>query len=259
MARFKLTIEYDGSNFKGWQLQKNIRTVHGDLLEIFTKVLQTSTFELYGAGRTDTGVHALGQVAHLDVNTNLQPDKLMLRLNEQIPTDINIINIEPMHPKFHARFDAVARSYVYQISRRRTAFGKPYVWWVKENIDINLMKQCGDLLTGFKDFHSFGDKHADDKSTMVDVIKVEALEKDNSIVIRIIGSHFLWHQVRRMIGVMVQVGKNKMTLEQVHSFFEAFTEEPSRLTAPPTGLYLEKVYYKNEKFAAEPLRLLNIY
>ena len=155
MARFKVSIEYDGTRYSGWQIQKNARTVAGELTSAIGKVLDSADFELYGAGRTDAGVHALRQVAHLEAKTMLAPEILRWKINDELPADVNILEIEKASPKFHARHDAVARSYLYQISRRRTAFGKKMVWWIKDQLEINKMQAAADLFVGMKDFQSF--------------------------------------------------------------------------------------------------------
>src|SRR5438105_11308818 len=142
MPRFKLTIEYAGTRYSGWQIQKNARTVQGELDAAVRTVTGRKDFELYGSGRTDAGVHARGQVAHLDVSTALPPDALRRRTNDELPADINILAAEIVPHRFHARHDAVARRYVYQLARRRTAFAKAYVWWIKEPIDLDPMRQA---------------------------------------------------------------------------------------------------------------------
>src|SRR6187431_2994410 len=125
MARFKLTIEYAGTRYSGWQIQKNARTVAGEIERAIYLGTRRREFELYGAGRTDAGVHALAQVAHLELYTDLAPDVLRRRINDELPADIHIRSVDKAPHKFHARHDAVERAYLYQISRRRTAFGKP--------------------------------------------------------------------------------------------------------------------------------------
>ena len=141
MPRFKLTIEYAGTRYSGWQIQKNARTVQGEIDRAVRTVTGRKDFELYGSGRTDAGVHALGQVAHLDVSTSLPPETLRQRLNDELPADINILDGAHVPHRFHARHDAVARAYLYQIARRRTAFAKAYVWWVREPLDVGLMRE----------------------------------------------------------------------------------------------------------------------
>src|SRR5438093_9900226 len=153
--RFKLTIEYAGTRYSGWQIQKNARTVQGEIDRAVRTVTARKDFELYGSGRTDAGVHALAQVAHLDVSTNLSPDSLPGRLNDELPADINILGAEVVPHRFHARHDAVARRYLYQVARRRTAFAKAFVWWVKEPLDAERMREAARSFVGMRDFRSF--------------------------------------------------------------------------------------------------------
>ena len=157
MPRFKLTIEYAGTRYSGWQIQKNARTVQGEIDRAAREVTGRRDFELYGSGRTDAGVHALAQVAHLDVSTNLPADSLRRRLNDELPADINVLAAAVVPHRFHARHDAVARRYLYQIATRRTAFAKPFVWWVKEPIDAPRMRDAAGMLVGMRDFRSFAE------------------------------------------------------------------------------------------------------
>src|SRR5580765_4218069 len=142
MPRFKLTIEYAGTRYSGWQIQKNARTIQGEIDRAVREVTGRRDFELYGSGRTDAGVHALAQVAHLDVVTTLPAETLRRRLNDELPADINILAAIEVPHRFHARHDAVSRRYVYQIARRRTAFAKAYVWWVKDDLDPQRMRDA---------------------------------------------------------------------------------------------------------------------
>src|SRR3954453_12152194 len=163
MPRFKLTIEYAGTRYSGWQIQKNAKTVAGEIDTAARTVTGRKDFELYGSGRTDAGVHAIAQVAHLDVSTSLPPDTLRRRLNEELPSDINILSAVTVPHRFHARHDAVARRYLYQIARRRTAFAKNYVWWVKERIDAETMRVATQAFVGMRDFRSFAASDARDE------------------------------------------------------------------------------------------------
>src|SRR5438128_8823400 len=148
MPRFKLTIEYAGTRYSGWQIQKNARTVQGEIDRAVRTVTARKDFELYGSGRTDAGVHAVAQVAHLDVSTNLPPITLRSRLNDELPFDINILDATVVAHRFHARHDAVARRYLYQIARRRTALAKAYVWWVKEPLAVEPMRDAARAFVG---------------------------------------------------------------------------------------------------------------
>jgi len=246
MARFKVSIEYDGTRYSGWQIQKNARTVAGELSSAIGKVLDSTEFELYGAGRTDAGVHALCQVAHLEAKTMLAPEILRRKINDELPADVNILEIEKASPKFHARHDAIARSYLYQISRRRTAFGKKMVWWIKDQLDVNKMKATADLYVGMKDFQSFTADDPEEKSTKVHIEKIEIREHGDLILIRFLGSHFLWKMIRQIVGVIAEVGRGKLTVEQARSFLVRRSDQPATLTTPPSGLFLERIYYPQD-------------
>ena len=171
------------------------------------KIFGDKKFEFYGAGRTDSGVHAIGQVAHLDVKTDMTLQKLVFALNDNLPSDVNVLDAIIAEPNFHARYDATARSYVYVISHVRTAFCKGNVWWVRDNLDQNKMAMAAKLLTGFKDYKSFTDKNAETESTKVDVMWIDVIPSDNVTCIHVVGSHFLWKMVRRLVGVIVEAGR----------------------------------------------------
>jgi tRNA pseudouridine38-40 synthase len=253
MARFKMSIEYAGTRYSGWQIQKNARTVQGELTRVVADVTGQRQFEIYGSGRTDAGVHALEQIAHLDIITGLPAETLRRRLNDALPTDIHILGIELAQRRFHARHDAIARSYLYQISRRRTAFAKNFVWWVREELDLSKMRSAADRFAGMKDFRSFTDDSADEKSTIVAIDRIEIAEDGDLVLVRVEGSHFLWKMVRRMVGVMVSAGRGETTVEQAERFLGEDSETPAKLTAPASGLFLERVYYRGDRHRP-PLR-----
>jgi len=247
MSRYKLYVEYLGTKYSGWQIQQNARTVQGEISAAVGKATGESKFELYGSGRTDHGVHALRQVAHLDLKASLPAGQLRYRLNDALPSDIHVLAIEPALPRFHARHHAVARSYLYQISRRRTAFGKRLVWWIKDDLDFERMKQAGALFMGMRNFESFAANDPEEKSTKVLIERIQMREAGDLILIRIEGSHFLWGMVRRMVGVIAEVGRGKLSIEELSGFFGARSDEPARLAAPPSGLFLERVYYPGDQ------------
>lgn len=247
MARFKLVLEYAGTRYGGWQIQKNARTVQGELRRAVSEVTKKSDFEVYGSGRTDAGVHALGQVAHLDVETRIPPEALRLAVNDLLPADIHVLSLERAAPRFHARHDAVARSYLYQICRRRTAFGKPYVWWIKDGLSAPRMRAAARLFHGMHDFRSFTDQKTEEGSTRVLLQEVTVVESGALVVIRIVGSHFLWKMVRRIVGVLAEVGRGEMEEAEVRSFLTRKSRAPAALTAPPSGLFLERVLYEADE------------
>ncbi len=251
MPRYKLYIEYEGTRYSGWQTQKNAKTVQGQLIKAADEIFKTSGFELKGSGRTDSGVHAICQIAHLEVKTMLAPEIIKLKFNDLLPYDINILKIEKIHASFHARHDAVSRSYIYQISRRRTAFGKNYVWWIKDKLNFNRMNEAAKLLEGMHDFSSFSDDDREEKSTKVLIENIQLKEDGDLILIKIIGSHFLWKMVRRIVGVLVEIGRGKKSEKDLLFYLHNKTNEPAKYTAPPSGLFLESVIYKGEKMNIE--------
>ena len=251
VPRFKLTIEYAGTRYSGWQIQKNAKTVQGEIDRAVRAITKRNDFELYGSGRTDAGVHAVAQVAHLDVVTTLTPEMLRRRINDELPADINVLRALQVPHRFHARHDAVARRYLYQIARRRTAFAKAYVWWVREPIDAARMRDGAASLVGMKNFASFAaaeDRDEGEKapSTLVLVETVDIVEDGDLVLVGIEGSHFLWKMVRRIVGVLVEVGRGELPASAVQQFLSEGSTAPAKLTAPPSGLFLERVYYKGD-------------
>jgi tRNA pseudouridine38-40 synthase len=245
--KLKLTIEYAGTRYSGWQIQKNARTVQGELERAIRDATGIKTFELYGSGRTDAGVHALAQVAHLDIDTGVAPEPLRRRINDALPSDINILRVEKVRHKFHARHDATSRSYVYHVSRRRTAFAKPFVWWVKEDLDLERMRTAAASFVGMHDFQSFSDADPTETSTQVLVDALDIYEDGDLVLIHVEGSHFIWKMVRRLVGVLVEVGRGALTPGAATALLEARSELPARLTAPASGLFLERVYYEGDR------------
>ena len=251
MPRFKLLIEYAGTRYSGWQVQKNARTVAGEIERAIQQATRRKEFELYGAGRTDAGVHALGQVAHLELYTDLQPELLRRKINDELPADIHIRSVEKAPHKFHARHDAIERSYVYQISTRRTAFGKPFVWWIREPVAIDAMRKAAAAFVGMQNFAQLTAADPEDKSTKVLVDAVDIEQAGALILIRVRGSHFLWKMVRRMVGVLAAVGRREIPASEAATFLHR--EPPAgakataaALAAPAAGLFLEAVRYKGD-------------
>lgn len=239
--RLKLTIEYAGTRYSGWQIQKNARTIQGELERAIREVTGVDAFELYGSGRTDAGVHALAQAAHLDIQSTLPADTLRRRVNDALPTDIVIVRAERVPHRFHARRDALARSYLYQVTRRRTAFAKPFVWWVKEDLSVEAMRDAAKAFVGFHDFRAFSDDDPTEKSTEVLVDGLEIYEDEDLILFHMEGSHFIWKMVRRMVGVLVEVSKGEIDPDDV------WRVDAARLTAPAAGLFLERVFYDGDR------------
>lgn len=243
--RYRVDLEYLGTRYSGWQFQTNARTVAGEIMEAIHRATGQRVIEVYGSGRTDAGVHAIHQVAHIDLAKQVDPDEFMRAVNDELPGDINLLKVELAPEGFHARHSATARTYIYRISRRRSAFDKPVVWWVRDPLDVAAMTQAAKSLCGLHDFSAFSqaDPSKPDESTKVKVEAVDVYEDGPNIFIRIQGSHFLWKMVRRIVGVLVEVGRGRLTVSDVAKIMQASGASVAEFTAPPSGLSLEKVTY----------------
>ncbi len=244
---FKVVLEYDGTRYSGWQEQQNARTIMGEIRKAARQVFGKDV-EMQGAGRTDAGVHALAQVMHIKVASAHSAETVKQKLNDLLPADIAILQVEQAARDFHARHSARSRVYVYQISRRKQAFTKRYVWWVKEDLDLKRIEAAASKLTGRHDFICFraADASRPDESTIVVVENVAIEAEDDIIQIRIKASHFLWRMVRRIVGVLVKVGTGEVSLEEFEKLLKGRCSpklDVAAWTAPASGLFLEEVIY----------------
>ncbi|MCA1612147.1 MAG: tRNA pseudouridine(38-40) synthase TruA [Acidobacteria bacterium] len=244
MPTWKLTLEYDGTRYHGWQSQKNAdRTVQGVLGRAARELLGEDA-TVGGAGRTDAGVHALAQIAHVKARKELSPVEIQHGLNDRLPFDVNVMSVEPAPPDFHARHDAASRRYLYRISRRRTAFEKRLVWWVKDSLDASTMREAARLFVGRHDFSAFCENAAGLDSTEVVVVASEVTEAGQEIHYRIEASHFLWKMVRRLVGTLIEVGRGNLSVDEARRLLdERLPGSTAVWTAPPSGLFLEEVRY----------------
>ena len=244
----KLVLEYDGSGFSGWAAQPGRRTIEAELRRALDEV-HGRWLDLAVAGRTDAGVHALSQVAHLRVRAGRaapRPARVEAGLNKLLPHDINVLRARPAPPAFDARRDAVARFYLYQISTRRTAFAKPFVWWVRDRLDVRAMGEAAAGVVGRHDFRSFCESPEEQASTLVRVETAEIFESGSLILFRVGASHFLWKMVRRLVGALVEVGRGNLSSGDFRRLLKTHSREPAAWTAPPSGLFLERVLYPGD-------------
>ncbi len=246
MPTWKLELEYEGTRYRGWQMQHNAKSVQGEMQDA-ARQLFAGKFEIYGSGRTDAGVHAVRQVAHLKVDelrVNVTPKQIQFGFNDILPHDINILKVSNAPDNFHARHDAVARYYLYQISTRRTAFAKNFVWWIKDELDAAAMAEAAKMLVGKHDFRSFCEMEEGKKqSTKVDVVHSEVFTDGDLICFRIGASHFLWKMVRRIVGMLVELGRGNLTYDGFERLLKFESDAAAKFTAPPSGLFLERVVY----------------
>jgi len=242
VPNWKLTIEYEGTRYSGWQEQANARTVQG-MVRRAAEDFFNRKVEIAGSGRTDAGVHALCQVAHLRAAGSVSPALLKQSINDRLPADINVRAACEAPAHFHARHHARERFYLYQIATERTAFGKHFVWWIRDRLDVERMSEAAGMFVGRRDFSAYRDKRGEPSGNIVEVTSCTLCRYGDLILFRIGASHFLWKMVRRIVGVLADVGRLKLAPERVGNLAPG---EIAGRTAPPSGLFLEYVRYEGD-------------
>ncbi|MFH1865565.1 MAG: tRNA pseudouridine(38-40) synthase TruA [Candidatus Eisenbacteria bacterium] len=241
----KLTIEYDGTDFSGWQVQPGTRTVQGDIEFALADLAGEST-RVTGAGRTDAGVHALGQVASVATSLDLPAERIGHALNARLERDVRVVQVEDVPESFHARFDAVSRSYFYLIGSAESAVWRRNRWFVSASLDEAAMRDALAVLEGEHDFSSFClvGSEPDHHRCRVTGISLECeVSFGGILVVRITANRFLRGMVRSVVGTLVEVGRGKTSPSGFEKILEARDRGAAGPTAPPHGLYLEKVSY----------------
>ncbi|WP_375549926.1 tRNA pseudouridine(38-40) synthase TruA [Oceanicaulis alexandrii] len=245
MPRYKLTIEYDGGPFVGWQRQKNGPSVQGALEQAAEK-LDGAPREIYGAGRTDSGVHALGQVAHVDLDKDLPADKVRDALNHHLkPHPIAVVEARRVSDAFHARFKANRRGYIYRLQARRAplTLTRGQVWRVSQDLDVAAMHAAAQHLVGTHDFTTFRDSQCQADSPVKSLDKIAVFQSGAEIHVTVEAISFLHRQVRSIVGSLVEVGLAKWTPEDFKAALDAANRTRCGPVAPPDGLYLAFVQY----------------
>lgn len=245
MPRYKLTIEYDGRGFVGWQRQDNGPSVQQALERAITGFCG-ETVNVFGAGRTDAGVHALGQVAHFDIDRGVRPETVRNALNFHLkPAAVAVVKAETVQADFHARFSARERSYLYRITNRRAplALARGRTWWVPTPLDVPAMAAAARVLIGRHDFTSFRASICQAASPVKTLDAVAVVGDGDEIRVEVRARSFLHHQVRNIVGTLRRVGEGKWTAADVAAVLAARDRTKAGPTAPAEGLYLVSVGY----------------
>lgn len=245
MKNFKIILEYDGTAFFGWQRQKKERTVQSEIEAAIQRIVGEKT-AVNGSGRTDAGVHALGQTANFLCQTRMDAKEMHRALNAMLPKDISIRSCERVSETFHARFDAVGKTYQYRIDNRpiRPAVGRHYAWHIRSPLDLAAMKEALPHICGTHDFKAFEGAGSPRAHTVRTVFRASFQREDNGyVVFEISANGFLKFMVRNLVGTLVQVGMGKLTPKDVKTIREAQDRQQAPATAPPQGLFLIKVEY----------------
>ncbi|MDD3831369.1 MAG: tRNA pseudouridine(38-40) synthase TruA [Clostridia bacterium] len=242
--RVKLTIEYIGTNYCGWQLQNNGPTVQ-EQLENALASLYEQPIRVYGVGRTDEGVHARGYVCHYDAPNSITTDKIVLALNRYLPCDISASCAEYVDEHFHARKSALSKRYVYNlyVSRVRHALLDPTHLQVYTQPNITLMREGAQMLIGTHDFGAFAKLGSNNKTTVRTVYSIEITQQDNIISIAVVGNAFLYNMVRNIVGVLLFLSAGKITLQDIGTMLDCGMKTKYYKTVSGKGLVLDSVQY----------------
>lgn len=243
MKNFKLTIQYDGTRYNGWQKQGNTsNTLQEKFENILYEIFKVET-QIYASGRTDAGVHAIGQIANFKVETELSTKDIMMEINKLLPYDVNVVNLENVEMRFHSRLNAKSKEYMYKINTSKNVFEKNYAFNCFENIDIDEIKKATELFIGEHDFRGFCSNKRYKKSTIRKIFSIDVYCRKDGFDIIYRGNGFLYNMVRIMTGTLIEIGEGKRKTQTILDIFETKNREIAGFTAPPYGLYLMKVFY----------------
>ena len=241
--RFFIELAYKGTNYHGWQIQPNAKTVQEEVNKVLSTILNVN-IEVIGAGRTDAGVHARQMFAHFNASINRGFFKeLVYLLNSYLPKSINILSIERVKTTAHARFDAVERTYKYYISTIKDPFNNSYHYFIKNPPDIDLMNEASKIIIGCKDFKSFSKSHSDVKTFICEIKNAFWYQKDNQLIFSITSNRFLRNMVRSIVGTLLEIGFKKTTFEDLKKIIKSRDRSRAGFSVPANGLFLTKIVY----------------
>lgn len=245
--RYLITFAYDGSNYNGYQKQPDLITIQETIENALTKINSNSKVTIHASGRTDSKVHALNQKAHFDLDKKIDTSKIKHSLNNLLPKDIYIKDVNEVEPSFHARFDVIKKEYIYKINiGEYSPLEVDYILQYNKPLDIDKMRDSLKLFEGKHNFRSFT-KVDEEKETYIRTIYETDLTLDNNIIsVKFVGDGFLRYMVRNMVGLLIEIGELKKESEEVLRLFEVMDRKEGGKIAPPNGLYLSNVYYKGK-------------
>lgn len=245
MQRYKAIIAYDGTNFCGFQIQQNGRTVQGELEKALKKMHKGVPIGIIASGRTDAGVHARGQVVHFDSVLNLPAYRWVRAINGLLPPDVSLVDIEAVGSEFHARYDATGKTYKYLIynNKVRDPLQRNHTAFFPYTIDIDKMRLAANQLIGTHDFTSFCSTKTKTTSKVRTISEIKIEQLDDLITFTFTGSGFLYNMVRILVGTLLKVGTNRIEPERISTILEGRDRNLAGKTAPAEGLYLWKVFY----------------
>jgi tRNA pseudouridine38-40 synthase len=244
MRRIKLVLEYCGTHYHGWQVQPNALSVQECIERPLTQITN-SPVRLHAAGRTDAGVHALGQVAHFDTSSTIPLQALQRGLNSLLPDDIAVLQVTEVPLDFHARYAARQKTYAYVVHNHpvRSAFAAPYTWYVPQSLDVPAMRRAAQVLVGHHDFSAFRAASCAARSPVRCISRVAVKRRAVRIFFVLCADGFLQHMVRNIVGTLIDIGRGKIPAEAMAAILQSRQRQGAGSTAPPQGLFLVRVHY----------------
>ena len=246
--RYFAIVSYRGTNYCGWQSQtvSKLPSIEQTIEGVISKLLDSET-KIYGSGRTDAGVHALGQTFHFDYSKELDEQRFMHSLNELLPKDIRIQELKKVSDEFHARFNAVGKTYIYKIRNAKVsnAFKSDLEYTLGQKLDIEKMREAAKIFVGKHNFQNFTSKEEDEQKFSRNIRDISINTGKNDIEISLTGDGFMRYMVRMIVGNLIQVGLGKLTAKDIQEVLENPVRKPSSFKAPAYGLYLKEVIYRN--------------
>ena len=238
-----MTIQYDGTSLYGWQSQNSERTVQGEIETALKKIFKNQKINLIGSGRTDAGVHALGQVANIKLDSSMSSEEFINAINGNIGNDISIVDCNEVSSEFNSRFSAIKRQYEYRVSNSYSPITRKYIWHVKDKLNLDKLNECAELVLGEHDFTLLSKKNDDIKNKTCDIYISSWSSNDDYFFYNIAGNRFLHHMVRYLVGMMIEiVVGNKISIKDFRNTLDCI-DRKLLYKAPAKGLYLKNVYY----------------
>ena len=240
---YKLNISYDGTDFSGWQIQPNARTVQGDLQMAIQLVFNNDKINICGSGRTDAGVHALSQIANFNIDTKMSVQQIRNALNSKLSSDVFINNCSNVDNSFNARFSAKNRHYIYKISTKYNPLNRKYFWYLSYDLDKSKLEECSKFLLGEHDFKNYSKASPEKENSSCLVKQAAWIFDENFIYFKIEANRFLHHMVRMLVGTMIEVAKGSLSIANFKEMLLCKKDKSRIITSPAYGLYLDKVEY----------------
>lgn len=242
MNNYKLLIQYDGTNYSGWQIQQNAKSIQEEITNAI-RIVTNENVNLIGSGRTDAGVHAFGQTANFRTELTLEPYKFLYSLNSILPRDIAVLKMEKVHEKFHSRFDAKKRSYIYFFIDYKSPFYYKYSYLYKKKLDCGILNELSKVLKGKKDFAAFAKKINEIENTFCTIHDIHWRKSKELIIFYIEADRFLHGMVRTIAGTILELYDNKKDKKELEKIINSKDRTEAGISLPPAGLFLYKVKY----------------